>query len=309
MKLKYLIVTALLLGLAAGCAPVQPEEIQDIKSRVLRNQRNIEQVSAQIGTSRKPQAELKAELVSLRQDFAKLRGNLEEVNYRLNQLPNADDLSKAQAEAETNAGKSLKKDYKALKNELFLNTRTLSRLKKRIAALESYLGIKQGASGKASAVKARTKKGKAKKVQKARPAASQKVKPKGKTKLKVTTDKTKYDEAHQLVKKKAYGKARAVFAELIKKWPNSKLAAPARFWIGECYYLEKDYAEAVLSYNRVIKKYPKSNKVSSALLKQGLAFKELGDKVAAGIVFKKLIKDFPKSEQAKAARKLLDRMN
>jgi len=91
------------------------------------------------------------------------------------------------------------------------------------------------------------------------------------------------------------------FKKLIEKYPNSKNADNAQFWIGEIYYREKHYENAILEYQKVIKGYPKGNKVSAALLKQGFAFLLLGDKGNARLVLKELTVKYPKSNEAKIA--------
>ncbi|MCP4371246.1 MAG: tol-pal system protein YbgF, partial [Deltaproteobacteria bacterium] len=93
--------------------------------------------------------------------------------------------------------------------------------------------------------------------------------------------------------------------ELLDRYPKSKSADNAQFWIGEIYYREKWYEKAILEYQKVIENYPKGNKDQASLLKQGFAFYNLKDKPNSRLIFKELIKKFPGSNEAKIAKKKL----
>lgn len=99
--------------------------------------------------------------------------------------------------------------------------------------------------------------------------------------------------------------AREGFKKLIKKYPKSKNADNAQFWIGEIYYRGKRYENAILEYQKVIEGYPKGNKVPASLLKQGFAFLQLGDKRNARLVLKELTAKHPKSSEARIAKQKL----
>jgi tol-pal system protein YbgF len=99
--------------------------------------------------------------------------------------------------------------------------------------------------------------------------------------------------------------ARKGFQEFIKRYPESKNADNAQFWIGEIYYREKWYEKAILEYQNVIEKFPKGNKVPAALLKQGLAFSNIGDNANAKLILEELVRKYPKSNEAKVAAEKL----
>lgn len=99
--------------------------------------------------------------------------------------------------------------------------------------------------------------------------------------------------------------ARKGFQEFIRRYPTSKNADNAQFWIGEIYYREKWYEKAILEYQNVIEKYPQGNKVPAALLKQGLAFSNIGDKANAKLILEELSRKYPKSNEAKVAAEKL----
>lgn len=117
-----------------------------------------------------------------------------------------------------------------------------------------------------------------------------------------------YNIAKQAFERNDFDTARDSFEELLKKYPNSRNADNAQFWIGEIYYREKWYEKAVLEYEKVIKKYPKGNKVQAAMLKQGYAFFNLGDKTSSRIILRELVKKYPKSKEAKIAQQKLSQI-
>ena len=93
------------------------------------------------------------------------------------------------------------------------------------------------------------------------------------------------------------------FQKFIERFPKSKNADNAQFWIGEIYYREKWYEKAILEYQKVIENYPKGNKVQAALLKQGFAFYRLDDKTNGRLILKELVRKYPDSSEAALARR------
>jgi tol-pal system protein YbgF len=91
----------------------------------------------------------------------------------------------------------------------------------------------------------------------------------------------------------------------LRKNPKSDLADNAQYWIGECYYGQKDYNKAIIELNEVLLKYPKGDKVPAALLTLASAFADSGDKIDARLILQKLISDHPKSEEADRGRQKL----
>ncbi len=103
--------------------------------------------------------------------------------------------------------------------------------------------------------------------------------------------------------------ARIQFENFITKYPDSKNADNARFWIADSYYAEKWYEKAILEYQKVLENYPDSNKTAAARLKQGYSFAELGETANARLILKELIKRHPDSNEAKYARTKLKSLN
>lgn len=114
-----------------------------------------------------------------------------------------------------------------------------------------------------------------------------------------------YDSAKKLLDEGDRENARIQFENFINKYPDSKNADNARFWIADSYFSEKWYEKAILEYQRVLEEYPKGNKLAAARLKQGYAFAELGEKANARLILKELIKKHPDSNEAKYAQEKL----
>jgi tol-pal system protein YbgF len=125
---------------------------------------------------------------------------------------------------------------------------------------------------------------------------------KGKSRKGLSEDKL-YTTAKKAFDKGDLDKSRQSFRALLKKYPKSKNADNAQFWIGETYFREKWYEKAILEYQEVVDKYPKGNKVPAALLKQGMAFHKIGETANALRWFNELIEKFPKSNEANIAGK------
>ena len=98
-----------------------------------------------------------------------------------------------------------------------------------------------------------------------------------------------------------YDKAIQQFRTFQRKYPNSDMADDAQYWIGESYFTQKDYNRAILEFNDVLK-YRRGDKVPAALLRQAQAFLEIGDKTDARLILQKLVNDYPNSAQTREAK-------
>jgi tol-pal system protein YbgF len=236
------------------------------KNKELTSQLNAQKQSNQ--NLRSKFAEQRVMIESLRQEIQILSGKLEETEYVIKQRI-----------------KTSEDSYE--KKEIRLNRidRTASSNKDRVARLEQYLNFESTESG----VKLKVDSGK---------------KSESRSEKKLSEDGI-YRSAKQAFDQGDLEAAREKFQKLIKRYPKSKNADNAQFWIGEIYYHEKWYEKAILEYQKVIEKYPKGNKVQASLLKQGFAFLNLGDKANARLILMELIKKYPKSNETKIAKRKL----
>lgn len=115
-----------------------------------------------------------------------------------------------------------------------------------------------------------------------------------------------YDLALQAFQDRNYAQAQRMWQEFATTFPGHPLVANALFWQGESFFQMQDYGQAVLAYQDVISKHPDSNKFASAMLKQGASFFRLGKDRAGVLVLEDLINRFPDQPEAARARSLLD---
>ncbi len=76
-----------------------------------------------------------------------------------------------------------------------------------------------------------------------------------------------YDDAYLDLNRGNYSLALVGFHDYLKKSPDSELADNAQYWIGECYYAQRDFRKAIEEFSRVEQTYPKGDKVPASLLK------------------------------------------
>ncbi len=246
-----------------------------MEKRYVESQQKNKELASQLNTQKQSNqnlrskfAEQRAMIESLRQDIQILSGRLEETEYVIKQKI-----------------KTSEDSYEKKEIRLDRIDRTSSENKSRIARLEQYLNFEPAEPD----VKAKQASG---------------IKTHRRAEKKFSEDAI-YHSAKQAFDQGDYESAREKFQKLIKKYPKSKNADNAQFWIGEIYYHEKWYEKAILEYQKVIEKYPKGNKVHASLLKQGFSFFNLGDKANARLIFTELIKKYPNSNEAKIAKKKL----
>lgn len=114
-----------------------------------------------------------------------------------------------------------------------------------------------------------------------------------------------YRDALQLVRQGQCNQAAPKLRDYIRKNPKSDLADNAQYWIGACYYGQREYNQAIKELSDVMLKYSKGDKAPAALLMLADAFNDSGDQIDAKLVLKKLLSEHPKSEEAERARQKL----
>jgi len=236
--------------------------------------RQIQTLSSQVYKLqgvREKQADVGAEIDSIRQEVQRLSGILEENRHLVKHA-----AAKGTLEQDT------------------LNAR-LAGLEDKVAQLYKHLNLEPQ-----PATQIQTSKEGPRKVAAVTPQP-----PVGEEALS-SPEKTLYEEALATYHDGKYKDAISGFKNLIKIYPKSNLADNAQFWIGESYMALKKYELAIQAYHEVITTYPEGNKVPNAMLKQALAFIEAKDDVAAKIVLKNLIKKYPGSDESNIAEAKLN---
>jgi tol-pal system protein YbgF len=110
-----------------------------------------------------------------------------------------------------------------------------------------------------------------------------------------------YSVAYTKFKDGDYEVARKLFRQFLVQFPDTEYSDNAQFWVGDCFYREKQYEDAILEFEEVIKRFPEGNKVPDALLKQAFAFIERGDRNTARLLLEKIADQYPDSPQAETA--------
>lgn len=116
---------------------------------------------------------------------------------------------------------------------------------------------------------------------------------------------TLYDSGIRQFDQRRYKEAVVTFKDFVAAHPKHKLAGNAHFWEGESHFQLKDYKRAALAYDEVIQKFPGSPKVQSSMLKQAIALHHLGSREAAKEGLGNLIKRYPNSPEATRAKQFL----
>ena len=282
MKRIVIISAALLLaGGFSGC--VTQQDLYPYDERLYRLEQQVQQQNSELEKSRdrfsrelstykndaqqsrNQSASLTAILDGMRQETRQLKGQLEELEYRLNQ-----ELG-ISGQAETR--------YSQRVEQL---EASMAETKKRIEYVENYLNLERPDAKNAKATGEQ------------KPATGQPF-----------TETELYLKAKEAFDSGDDETAREKFKTLLKQYPKSKNADNAQFWIAEIFYREQWFEKAILEYNKVIENYPKGNKAPDAMLKQGLAFYKLGDKANARVMLKECIRKYPKSHASQIARKKL----
>jgi tol-pal system protein YbgF len=279
--MKHLICISLTAAaLLAGCAArsdilVLDERVADLENQVNRQQEVIQKVGRNTESKemnlRNQSASLRVQLDAVREEVQILRGKLEEMEFLLQR-----------------ERKQVGESDKQAKGQLDRMRQDLQAANSRIAQIERYLDLST------AAVAGSDRAGKP-------PAPA-------KTGGETLSENEIYLQAKQAFDKGEYDAAREGFQELIKRYPKSKNADNAQFWIGEIYYREKWYEKAIVEYQKVVESYPKGNKVRSALLKQGYAFANIGDTANASLILKDLIRRYPDSNEATIAKRKLKQL-
>lgn len=271
----------------AGC--VTPDQYQLLENRIaaVEMDTNRQMSAQQAKTHEKSQSlenlelRLDASAKVSREQYAEIKDEIEQIKGQFRQIEGLIE------EINHNFGTNRQVFEERLEKRLERLDNAISRNYERVVNLERYMGFEPG---EVKPVDADDKP------------------------LSASTPEAGSEEEAYLLAKKTFDEgdkenARIQFENFINKYPDSKNADNARFWIADSYYAEKWYEKAILEYQRVLENYPDSNKTAAARLKQGYSFAELGETANARLILKELIKRHPDSNEAKYAQKKLKSLN
>ena len=114
-----------------------------------------------------------------------------------------------------------------------------------------------------------------------------------------------YREAYESLAQEFYGEAVELFDRFIEGYPEHEFADNALFWIGECYFRQRQYESAARAFLKVEILYPKGNRVADALLHGALCRIKLGQRVEARALLERIIGEHPLTDAEARARELI----
>jgi tol-pal system protein YbgF len=116
-----------------------------------------------------------------------------------------------------------------------------------------------------------------------------------------------YQQAFALYSSGRLAEAGTAFQAYLQRYPGSDYAANAQYWLGECYYSQKEFRQALAAFTKVVTDSPHGRKAPDALLKIAYSQVSLGEKATAKKTLQSLVEKFPSSEAAAKARERLRR--
>jgi tol-pal system protein YbgF len=107
--------------------------------------------------------------------------------------------------------------------------------------------------------------------------------------------KDEYDLAYGYVLRKDYALAEESFRAFLRTYPNDRLAADARYWLGEALFQRQQYRDAAESFLTVSTRYETAAKAPEAMVRLGQSLAALGEKSAACGTFAEMARKYPRA--------------
>jgi len=99
---------------------------------------------------------------------------------------------------------------------------------------------------------------------------------------------SQYNYAFGLLRQADYQAAEQALKAFVRDYPNDPLAANAKYWLGETYYVRGDYQQATQAFAQSYQDHPVGPKAPDSLLKLGLSLSILGETQKACQVLQEL---------------------
>ena len=117
------------------------------------------------------------------------------------------------------------------------------------------------------------------------------------------SEREAYAAARQSLTDRDFAAAVAQMEGLIVNYPNGQYTPDAFYWLGELYLAQQETERARQQFTQVINLYPDHQKVPDALFKLGVVYSNLGDSPRAKQFFNEVISQHPRSSAANLAAK------
>jgi tol-pal system protein YbgF len=102
-----------------------------------------------------------------------------------------------------------------------------------------------------------------------------------------------YENAFSLLQSGNYAGAERDFETFLRDHENHALAANAKYWLGETFYVRGDFERAARVFAEGYQKYPNGSKAADNLLKLGLSLASSGNATDACVALRQLQRDNP----------------
>lgn len=117
-----------------------------------------------------------------------------------------------------------------------------------------------------------------------------------------------YQAAFETLRDGRYAQAAEQFRRFLETYPDSRLAANARYWLGESHYVVREFDAALEHFQRVLEDYPESSKRPDAMLKIGFVHFEEERREQARQALQRVVEEYPESTAASLANQRLQRL-
>lgn len=271
MKIRFVLLIGFAFAGISACAQPQQIELLEREQRRMRN--DNARIQTEMQSMRSSLADTMANTQQLQREFSALKARIEETRYQVDRQ----------------IGQSSREGDQRVKN-----------LEGRVAQLTEGL--------KAQEAQLKSREGELKELQKAmqKPGSTPSSAEPGEASAGESESLRKdYEAAWRALENKDYRVAISRFKDFLTKYPQSRLANNAQYWIGESYYALREFDQAIIEFDTVRSKYPQGDKVAAALLKQGFAFAELGEKVNARLILQEVVEKYAQSPEAVQAKQKL----
>lgn len=117
-----------------------------------------------------------------------------------------------------------------------------------------------------------------------------------------------YQRAFGTLKDGRFAEAIKEFKSFTARYPSGDYADNGQYWLGEAHYVNRDFSSAKEAFQKLIKNFPQSAKVPDAALKLAYIESDTGQIASARQMLNDVIKRYPGSSAAKQAEKRLQKM-
>lgn len=97
-----------------------------------------------------------------------------------------------------------------------------------------------------------------------------------------------YSHAFTLINRAQYDEAEQVLRSFVQQYPKDNLSGNAYYWLGETYYVREKFLEAADAFRQGFEAMPAGQKAPDNLLKLGMSLGKLGKKDQACVVLSQL---------------------